>query len=51
MQRHGRGPEFICVRRYLRWVNGKLYEVTSHRRGFTFPEILRDSELQLDFGF
>jgi hypothetical protein len=51
MMKHGEGPKFLCVRRYLRWVNGRIKEVESHRRGYTYPDHLRDSDLQLAFGF
>jgi len=51
MVAHGKGPKFLRVRRYLRWVNGEIQEVESHSRGYTYPTNLQDSELQLDFGF
>jgi hypothetical protein len=48
---HGKGPKFLHVRKYLRWVNGELQKVESHARGYTYPLHSWVSELQLDFGF
>lgn len=48
---HGEGPKFVFVKAYARWVRGKRLHVDNHLRGFTPPMNLRDSPLQLDFGF
>lgn len=48
---HGKGPKFIPVPKYRRWVRGKLQDVESHLRGWTPPLYSRDSDDQLDFGF
>jgi hypothetical protein len=51
MVKHGEGPKFLWVTGYTRWVEGKLKKVDSHHRGYTYPLNLRESDLQLDFGF
>ncbi len=51
MVTHGKGPKFILVSKYARWVRGERLYVESHFRGLTPPLSLRASDLQLDFGF
>jgi hypothetical protein len=51
MHNHGRGPKIVYVKAYARWQNGNRREVESYHRGMTPPMSLRDSPLQLDFGF
>ncbi len=51
MQKHGRGPKRVLVRRYARWQKGFREYVAKHRRGLT-PELsARPTPKQLDFGF
>jgi len=48
---HGDGPKFVLVKRYARWLCGKRWYVEQHMRSVT-PELsIRESPLQLDFGF
>jgi hypothetical protein len=51
MVTHGKGPKFIYVRKYARWVRGVRRSVEGHLRGWTPPLYFRESDLQLDFGF
>jgi len=48
---HGEVPKDIYVPKYARWVRGERRDVESHLRGWTPPLYLRESDLQLDFGF
>jgi len=51
MVTHGKGPKWVLVKRYPRWVRGARSYVESHFRGYTPPLFFRESPLQLDFGF
>jgi hypothetical protein len=51
MNNHGKGPKFVFVQGYWRWVDGELQPVNAYVRGLTPPLSLRQSPLQLDFGF
>jgi hypothetical protein len=51
MVTRGKGPKDIYVRSHLRWYQGEIIEVSSYLKGFTPKMSLRDSDLQLAFGF
>lgn len=51
MHNHGQAPKDIYVRSHLRWHNGQIVEVGSYLKGLTPKLSLRDSDLQLTFGF
>lgn len=51
MLKHGKGPKFVFVQGYWRWMDGEFRPVNEHVRGLTPPLRLRQSPLQLDFGF
>jgi hypothetical protein len=51
MRNHGKGPKFVFVKRYARWVDGERLYVEDYFRGYTPPLSDRGSRLQLDFGF
>jgi hypothetical protein len=51
MVTHGKGPKDIYVRSHLRWFQGEIIEVSSYLKGLTPKMSLRDSDLQLAFGF
>ena len=51
MVRHGRGPKWIAVRRYGRWLRGRYRGVREHLRGNDPQGRHLPSDKQLDFGF
>jgi hypothetical protein len=51
MINHGQAPKDIYVRSHLRWYQGQVVEVVSYLKGRTPKMSLRDSDLQLTFGF
>jgi hypothetical protein len=51
MSIHGDGPKIVLVKAYARWQRGKRRKVRSFLRAMSPPLSLRDSPLQLIFGF
>ena len=51
MVTHGKAPKDIYVQSHLRWYRGKILEVTSYLKGLTPKMSLRESDLQMTFGF
>jgi hypothetical protein len=48
---HGDGPKIVLVKAYRRWQKGELHHVKSFLRAMSPPLSLRESPLQLTFGF
>jgi hypothetical protein len=51
MRKRGKASKDIYVSSHLRWFQGEIIEVSSYLKGLTPKMSLRDSELQLAFGF